>query len=236
LYRWSRLVLRARRLAATAARADDPGEWFDLLDRFPDFRPLQRRIEIVGLMERLAALRPARLLEIGSWHGGTAFLFGRVATPEATLVLVDTGFDLALRSALPRLLRRGQRMICLRADTHLAATRDRIRELVHGEAFDFLFIDGDHSYEGVAADFRDYAPLVRAGGLIAFHDVVMDHRTRRGADTVSSSGGVWRFWAEVRRSYGAATAEYIEDPGQDGAGIGVLRWDGVFMAPTDSAR
>lgn len=34
----------------------------------------------------------------------------------------------------------------------------------------FLWIDGDHSYEGAKADFELYFPFVVEGGVIAFHD------------------------------------------------------------------
>jgi len=34
----------------------------------------------------------------------------------------------------------------------------------------FLFIDGDHSYEGVRNDLEKFAPLVANGGLVVFHD------------------------------------------------------------------
>jgi predicted O-methyltransferase YrrM len=37
-------------------------------------------------------------------------------------------------------------------------------------SFDLLFIDAGHKYSDVAFDFNDYAPLVRKGGIIAFHD------------------------------------------------------------------
>jgi len=43
---------------------------------------------------------------------------------------------------------------------------------LNGEPLDFLFIDGDHTYEGVKRDFEMYSPLVRNGGIIAFHDIV----------------------------------------------------------------
>jgi cephalosporin hydroxylase len=36
--------------------------------------------------------------------------------------------------------------------------------------YDMLVIDGDHSYSGVAADFRLYGPLVKVGGYILFDD------------------------------------------------------------------
>jgi hypothetical protein len=34
-----------------------------------------------------------------------------------------------------------------------------------------VFIDGDHSYAGVKADFENWFPWVMTGGLVAFHDV-----------------------------------------------------------------
>lgn len=36
--------------------------------------------------------------------------------------------------------------------------------------FDLIFIDADHRFDDVRADYIDYAPLVRQGGIIAFHD------------------------------------------------------------------
>ena len=43
------------------------------------------------------------------------------------------------------------------------------------ELVDFLFIDGDHSLEGVKLDDEQYGQLVRSGGIIAFHDVTTPH-------------------------------------------------------------
>lgn len=38
--------------------------------------------------------------------------------------------------------------------------------------FDFLFIDASHLYADVKADYENYSPLVRRGGIIAFHDAL----------------------------------------------------------------
>ncbi|HVQ40327.1 MAG TPA: class I SAM-dependent methyltransferase, partial [Pyrinomonadaceae bacterium] len=38
------------------------------------------------------------------------------------------------------------------------------------EPVDFLFIDGDHSYEGCLRDWREWSPFVNLGGIVAFHD------------------------------------------------------------------
>ncbi|MBN3039004.1 MAG: class I SAM-dependent methyltransferase [Candidatus Omnitrophica bacterium] len=35
---------------------------------------------------------------------------------------------------------------------------------------DFLWIDGDHSYEGVSQDIADWFPLLKKGSIVAFHD------------------------------------------------------------------
>ena len=37
---------------------------------------------------------------------------------------------------------------------------------------DVLFIDGGHRYEDVLTDYLLYEPLVRKGGIVAFHDVI----------------------------------------------------------------
>lgn len=36
--------------------------------------------------------------------------------------------------------------------------------------FDFIFFDGDHHYEAVKKDFKDWFPLLSSGGCLAFHD------------------------------------------------------------------
>ena len=41
------------------------------------------------------------------------------------------------------------------------------------EPIDLLFIDGNHDYEAVFQDFEQWEPLLKVGGTIAFHDVVL---------------------------------------------------------------
>ena len=37
--------------------------------------------------------------------------------------------------------------------------------------YDFIFIDADHTYEGVKSDFNNYVPMLSDSGVIGFHDV-----------------------------------------------------------------
>jgi hypothetical protein len=45
-----------------------------------------------------------------------------------------------------------------------------IREFQNEEAFDFVYIDGNHSYEAIKNDIRLYYPLIKSNGLIGGHD------------------------------------------------------------------
>jgi predicted O-methyltransferase YrrM len=78
---------------------------------------------------------------------------------------------------------------------------------------DFLFIDADHTYEGVKRDFELYSTLVAEGGLIGFHDIAPV------APTIDY--GVRRFWEELKPNY--KWQEIIADPRQRGFGIGLIQ-------------
>jgi predicted O-methyltransferase YrrM len=54
------------------------------------------------------------------------------------------------------------------------------------EPIDFLFIDADHSFDGVSRDWADWAPRVRPGGHVALHDA----RVFAGGWTQESTGPV----------------------------------------------
>lgn len=46
--------------------------------------------------------------------------------------------------------------------------------LFEDNKFDFIFIDGDHSYEGVKNDILVCWPKLKIGGIMAFHDYKWD--------------------------------------------------------------
>jgi predicted O-methyltransferase YrrM len=184
-------------------------------------RPMQVRSELQALLELLSADPPRAVLEIGTGRGGTLFLFGHVAQRDAVLVSVDAADAEVFggRRAYKRrarlygaLGRADQRVVFILGDSHRDETRARVVKALQGRRLDFLFIDGDHSREGVEADFRMYSPLVRPGGLVAFHDIV--------SGPEEEVGGVPDFWQRIRND---AAVELVEDWGQRGFGIGVLR-------------
>lgn len=53
-------------------------------------------------------------------------------------------------------------------------------------SLDFVFIDGDHTYEAVVADIEAWLPKVRPGGLLCGHDYFPAHTTERGYGVVQA--------------------------------------------------
>jgi cephalosporin hydroxylase len=191
----------------------------DLIRAHKVFGAIQQHTEIARLLQLLQQNPPKFVCEIGSASGGTLFMFAQVCHPDALLVSVD--LDLSFERCLlhPRFARRQQKIVPIRGDSRAPQTIDRVRAVLRGHPLDLLFIDGDHSYAGVKADFENYRPLVRPGGLVVFHDIVRDFGSRYGTPTTSYTGGVPDFWQQIKSAH--KTSEFIEDPQQDGYGIGI---------------
>ncbi len=57
-----------------------------------------------------------------------------------------------------------------RAMFHKGYTTE-VANLIEDDSLDFVFIDADHSYEGVVKDIAAWAPKVKSGGYIIGHDI-----------------------------------------------------------------
>lgn len=114
------------------------------------------------------------VLEVGlGYFGSTHFLwrllFDRVTTIEKSHERVRA-FGTSLRSFHGRWVLDDRRSAFLIGWSHDPATVQKAyRHLAGG--IDLLFIDGDHQYASVLTDWLLYSPLVKPGGLVAFHDI-----------------------------------------------------------------
>jgi predicted O-methyltransferase YrrM len=217
-----------RALQAEAAARPEIDEWVDLVSRFNyggiTVESWQIGVEIKEFLRIVEAERPQAVLEIGTAAGGTLFLLTRVVADDALLVSVDLrrgqfgGGYPAWRGPLYRsFAHNAQRIELVVGDSHEPRTLQRIHRLLESKPLDLLFVDGDHTYEGVRQDLADYAPLVRPNGLIAFHDIVPGGPGKHG-----DPGGVPAFWQELR-SQNAGAAEIVADWEWGSCGIGVIR-------------
>jgi predicted O-methyltransferase YrrM len=222
------LSRRARRalslggfLAETAWRngAYSPESAVELAFRCDSVRPIQIPRELIELARIVREQGPRTMLEIGSATGGTLFVLCQMANPQAKVVSIDLpgaafggGYKAYRIPIMRRLKQYGQKLYLLRTNSHSPETLLRVREILQNEKIQFLFIDGDHSYEGVAQDFNTYSPLVAPGGIIGFHDIVKA--------PAAAGGEVNRFWNEIKLKF--RHREIISDSDQVICGIGLL--------------
>ena len=176
-------------------------------------RSLQIFSEIMALAREVEALQPKVILEIGTARGGTALIWAHLAQKRLiTCDLLDKrGFADLVRAFPPP--GSACEVSVLIGDSHAPDFAETVRRTLDGDPVDFLFIDGDHSEQGVAQDFEMYGPLVRPGGLVAFHDIVENQPL--------PTNQVQHFWKRLRED--ADIKEFVNDPDQCGFGIGVLR-------------
>lgn len=222
----------ARRLHGLAALASTPDELLNLVFNFDAFgitvKPGQVRWEFIQFLEHVRQLRPHRILEIGTANGGSLLPITRLSSSDAHVISVDLhhgqfgGGYPAWRIPLYKgFARTTQRLDLLRGDSHDRRTVDRVRALLGGEPLDLLFIDGDHTFDGVRQDFEIYGPLVRPGGLIAFHDINPANELAPSDGTRHLVGDVPRYWREV--SSNRDSQEFVAPSARGCYGIGLIR-------------
>lgn len=182
---------------------------------------IQRKWELAAMMAEVKRLRPAVVVEVGTYRGGSLRCWASVCPSTTHFVSIDlpweTTGEVDPASDIVRtrdFLRPGQLLDWLRMDSHADGTRDRLQEVLGTRQVDFLFIDGDHSYSGVKRDYELYHDLVRPGGLIAFHDIVPNRK--------HPEHNVHVFWSELQRRHQMDELVDHNDLEEPWGGIGVI--------------
>jgi predicted O-methyltransferase YrrM len=218
-WRFARAYLGLNSLKLRAASLlDRPADLITLTFGFGGgvMRPVQVEEELANLLGIVRKLEPLTVLEIGTHKGGTLFLWTCFAKRNATIVSIDLpggkfgGGYSRLRAALfRRFAKQKQSLHLLRADSHARQTFEVAKNLLGGSGVDLLFIDGDHTYDGVKMDWEMYSPLVREGGIVVFHDIAANYEDTQ----------VKRLWDSIK--VGFRHQEYVANP-EGFYGIGVL--------------
>lgn len=127
--------------------------------------------EAEELMLQKYARGKKSLVEIGVAEGASALALRCAADSSAVLYLIDPyvpgkipGFNFTKACARRNVKRSTNATVRFIEDFSHNASKN------WHTAIDFLFIDGEHSYEACLRDWQQWSPFVEPAGVVAFHD------------------------------------------------------------------
>lgn len=134
---------------------------------------VQTRSSFEWMINHAAQTNPKIILEIGTGKGVACLFYDELVGHNGLIITLNlsdqTDMDVEdVKSEWHRLI----------FDSGTPEALQAVKDILKGRQVDFLFIDGDHGFwvNGVhdpvpfSKDFNNYWPLVRSGGLAAFHD------------------------------------------------------------------
>lgn len=189
------------------------------------FGALQKPEEFTKLLELLLAREPKTVLEIGIGNCGSTWAFSKIPSVEHIICidLPDGNWGGQSQAFTQERLQyiashSKAKVIYIAGNSQNSECLEKVKQALGEGLVDFLFVDGDHSYNGVKTDFLTYSPLVSKPGLIGFHDIRV-----HPPETLCE---VSKFWDEIKAS-GIPSEDYAEFIDQDEslwAGIGIVQW------------
>jgi len=79
------------------------------------------------------------------------------------------------------------------------------------QVYDYIYIDGDHSFKGAALDFKLFFPRIVKDGYLVFHDVCVKENKPEGVY------GVWKLWEKLEKEFKGIKINYL------GSGLGIIQ-------------
>lgn len=201
----------------TVADVLDTTERYRGYGPYRSIRPMQIRSEHRALLDLVRDHDPTTLLEIGTARGGTLYGWCRAVDSAETIISLDLpagefgGGYSHQRIDLFEAFETDAELVFVRGDSHDSETHASVKDAIDGR-LDLLFIDGDHTYDGVKQDFEMYREFAADGALVAFHDIIPHE--------YDSECEVDQFWTEIKEDF--PSWEFVLDPDQGWAGIGVV--------------
>jgi predicted O-methyltransferase YrrM len=128
------------------------------------------------------------IVEIGIAEGASAFELRQVADSNATIYLIDPFLKSERFPYINFTKLVAHRHVNSCSNASVSWLQDYSFNISKNwqKSIDFLFIDGDHSYEGCLRDWIEWSPYVIENGIAAFHD----GRIFPGGWTTENSGSV----------------------------------------------
>lgn len=174
-----------------------------------DFKIQQKKIEWMSLLDLLNKNgdKFKNCLEIGAYDGGSSISLAHFCD---NMLTVDGNKPIRFNV---NIIKQVTNYEAISANSFEKDTIDYVKKF-SPNGYDLIFIDGDHTYEGVKKDYENFLPLLNNGGIMFFHDIV-DSEYHRSANCYVS-----KLWGEVKRDF--KHVEILDTDNFDWGGIGVI--------------
>lgn len=196
------------------------------IDSLPCSHPASVNLDVANYYYSLAKMiRPELIVEIGCFIGFSSMHFAQALREQGfgKLISIDpfaweldagNGLESQYDIALRYLQKSGNSDIIEYKRGHAETIYEEIKETIHPH-IDILYIDGDHTIDGVFKDFNIFNASVKPGGIIILHDIYPEMCDELGprvlVDTLKSTGLI------------PDCFELTELPTRDGFGICIIR-------------
>lgn len=181
-------------------------------DGDPDVPVFQHPGEFEALLALYARRKPKRILEVGTYYGGTLKQWLRRGVKGLHAVSLD-------RYDIPRADNRARYAdwcapgVTVEAIAGDSADPAAIARAVTGAPYDWVFIDADHSLLSATRDYAIFGGLCAPGGVVVLHDIIANPLGHLGIE-------VPVLWAQIKAS--AKTEEFVTDYRAGWGGLGVV--------------
>ncbi len=129
-------------------------------------------------------IKPRRILCVGSMYGFIPFMCALACKENnmGSVDFVDAGYDINNPEDVNRHnwgqgfwknISPKKHFSYMRTEkyikTYVMTTENFVKKLSK-RSYEYIYIDGDHSYKGVKTDYKLFWPMLKKGGFMSFHD------------------------------------------------------------------
>jgi len=160
-------------------------------------------------------------VEVGAYAGGSSCLM--LQRPNTTIVSIDLGEPISKGEVLENVIiykNNNNYYKYIQGNSQVVETKNKVIEVLNNSRvlgytnkIDVLFLDGDHSFNGVMADFVMYSDLVNVGGYIIFddyNDSVYSPEVKQAVDALLPTLVDYEVIGTFKNELGAYPSELLE--------------------------
>ncbi len=187
-----------------------------MAEQIPGYGPptpvpiFQWTAEFENLLALYKWLKPKKVLEVGTYHGGTLYHWLQNGKPEVVVTVDSYGVGVDNRHLYQNWVKAGTQLVVIDGDSRDHNTVSLADE--HGP-YDWVFIDAGHYYPEVKDDWDNYGPQAKKRGVVCFHDILPPNHVHPEIE-------VAQLWEEIKQDH--ITLEIVANRQALWGGIGVV--------------